>query len=204
MVAAASVSRQLRTRSVALGDRSSRSGQQRTREAEHETDRFVEQLHVTRSVIAGRGDPQTRASVRAAFVSDERGYQAGTQDPKEVTMATVDIWTYRVQEMNSSNLVGYEVEALDGSIGKIDEASNDVGASYVVVDTGPWIFGKKVMLPAGTIKMVDPNEEKVMVNRTKDQIKNSPEFDPDTYRDDTYRGEIGTYYGPGGTGWRDW
>ena len=119
-------------------------------------------------------------------------------------MATVDIWTYRVQEMNSSNLVGYEVEALDGSIGKIDEASNDVGASYVVVDTGPWIFGKKVMLPAGTIKMVDPNEEKVMVNRTKDQIKNSPEFDPDTYRDDTYRGEIGTYYGPGGTGWRDW
>ena len=119
-------------------------------------------------------------------------------------MATVDIWTYRVQEMNSSNLVGYEVEALDGSIGKIDEASNDVGASYVVVDTGPWIFGKKVMLPAGTIKLVDPNEEQVMVNRTKDQIKNSPEFDPDTYRDDRYRSEIGTYYGPGGTGWRDW
>ena len=119
-------------------------------------------------------------------------------------MATVDMWTYREQAMNSSSLIGYQVEAVDGSIGKIDEASNDVGASYVVVDTGPWIFGKKVMLPAGTIKMVDPNEEKVMVNRTKDQIKNSPEFDPDTYRDDTYRGEIGTYYGPGGTGWRDW
>ena len=63
---------------------------------------------------------------------------------------------------------------------------------------------KKVLLPAGTIKLVDPNEEKVMVNRTKDQIKNSPEFDPDTYRDDRYRSEIGTYYGPGGTGWRDW
>jgi len=34
--------------------------------------------------------------------------------------------------------------------------------------------------------------------------KNSPEFDPDTYRDPGYRGTLGTYYGPGGAGWRDW
>jgi hypothetical protein len=119
-------------------------------------------------------------------------------------MATVDIWTYREPAMNSSAVVGYGVEALDGSIGKIDEASNDVGASFVIVDTGPWIFGKKVMLPAGTIKRIDPGEEKVYVNRTKDQIKDSPEFDPDTYRDQTYRSELGTYYGPGGSGWQDW
>ena len=45
--------------------------------------------------------------------------------------------------------------------------------------------------------------EKVYVNRTKEQIKNSPEFDPDSYRDQRYRGELGAYYGPGGPGWRD-
>jgi hypothetical protein len=74
----------------------------------------------------------------------------------------------------------------------------------LVVDTGPWIFGKKVMLPAGTISRVDPNDEKVYVNRTKEQIKSSPEFDPDTYRDQDYRSQLGSYYGRGGAGWRDW
>jgi hypothetical protein len=97
---------------------------------------------------------------------------------------------------------GYSVEATDGSIGKIDEASYDVGAGYIVVDTGPWIFGKKVMLPAGVVGRVDHDEEQVFVNRTKDQIKNAPEFDEDQYRDETYRGQLGSYYGPGGPGWQ--
>ena len=119
-------------------------------------------------------------------------------------MTTVDIWTYREQSYGTRNLVGYHVEALDGGIGKIDEASNDVGASFVVVDTGPWIFGKKVMLPAGVISRVDDADETVFVNRTKEQMKNSPEFEPDSYRDDTYRGQLGTYYGRGGRGWQDW
>jgi hypothetical protein len=55
-----------------------------------------------------------------------------------------------------SDVVGFDVEATDGSIGKIDEATYDVGSSYVVVDTGPWIFGSKVMLPAGIITRVEP------------------------------------------------
>jgi hypothetical protein len=96
----------------------------------------------------------------------------------------------------SSDLVGYDVEATDGSIGKIDEATYDVGASYVVVDTGPWIFGKKVMLPAGTISRVDPDERKVYVDRTKGEIKDSPEFDKDTYTGSEYRDRLGSYYGP--------
>ena len=122
-----------------------------------------------------------------------------------------NVWTYRQSSSLGSNvatadvdIVGYSVEALDGSIGKIDEATYDTGASYIVVDTGPWIFGKKVMLPAGVIRDVHDDEEKVFVNRTKDQIKDAPEFDPDTYRDETYRGELGSYYGSGGAGWRDW
>jgi hypothetical protein len=40
------------------------------------------------------------------------------------------------------------------------------------------------MLPAGTIDRVDWNEEKVYVDRTKDQIKDSPEFDESTMVDD--------------------
>ena len=58
-----------------------------------------------------------------------------------------------------------------------------------------WIFGKKVMLPAGVIRDVDLDSEKVFVDRSKDEIKNSPEFNEDTYRDTTYRDELGGYYG---------
>jgi hypothetical protein len=119
-------------------------------------------------------------------------------------MAAVDIWGYQDQTWATTDLTGYEVEAVDGGIGKIDEASNEVGAGYIVVDTGPWIFGKKVLLPAGVISRVDSDEEKVYANRTKDQIKDAPEFDADNYRDETYRSNVGSYYGEGGPGWRDW
>ena len=74
----------------------------------------------------------------------------------------------------------------------------------MAVDTGPWIFGKKVMLPAGVIDRVDLDDEKVYVHRTKDEIKNAPEFDENSYRDAGYRERLGSYYGPGGTGYRDW
>jgi hypothetical protein len=114
----------------------------------------------------------------------------------------MEIWTYREQAWSTANLVDYKVESLDGSIGKIDEASNEVGAGYIIVDTGPWIFGKKVMLPAGVISRVDHEDEKVFVNRTKDQIKNAPEFDESIVRDDDYRGRLGSYYGPGGSGYQ--
>jgi hypothetical protein len=102
------------------------------------------------------------------------------------------------------DLSGFSVEALDGGIGKIDEATYDVGASYLVVDTGPWIFGKKVLLPAGVVDQVDLDNETVYVHRSKDEIKNAPEFHEERLRDQGYRDDLGGYYGPGGRGWRDY
>ena len=92
------------------------------------------------------------------------------------------------------DLTGVEIDATDGGIGKIDEATYDVGSSYVVVDTGPWIFGKKVLLPAAVIQRVDLDSQTVIVDRTKDEIKSSPEFDEDTYREQGYRSRVGSYY----------
>jgi hypothetical protein len=112
-------------------------------------------------------------------------------------MSSVDIWTYREQILAGADLTGFKVEATDGDIGKIDEATNEAGSSYIVVDTGPWIFGKKVMLPAGVIDRVDSAEERVFVGRTKDEIKNAPEFDETRYRETEYRTELGDYYGRG-------
>lgn len=97
------------------------------------------------------------------------------------------------------DVTGFKVEASDGHVGKVDEASHEEGAHALVVDTGPWIFGKKVVLPAGLIERVDPEEEKVYVARTKDQIKDSPRFG-ETELDREARGEVARHYGPGGAG----
>ena len=114
-------------------------------------------------------------------------------------MSSMEMWTYRDTITTPTDVTGYEVEAVDGGIGKVDEATNEVGGSYIVVDTGPWIFGKKVLLPAGVIDRVDHSEETVWVSRSKDEIKNAPEFDEQTYRSSTYRDEVGSYYGRSGS-----
>ena len=109
-----------------------------------------------------------------------------------------EAWSYRdsaTRAPGSGNLVGYHVHATDGDIGKIDGASDEVGSSQLVVDTGPWIFGRKVILPAGTVQRVDEEDRKVYVDLTKDQIKDSPELDQSTTDDPAYRDRLGTYYG---------
>lgn len=122
---------------------------------------------------------------------------------RTTTMTRWSAWDYRDQGWSGRNLAGYEIEASDGSIGKVDDATHEVGGSYLIVDTGPWIFGKKVMLPAGVVSRIDSDSERVFVDRTKEQIKNAPEFDESRLRDEEYRNELGTYYGEGGRGWHD-
>ena len=106
------------------------------------------------------------------------------------------MWVWRNDLVETGSIEGFSVEATDGSIGKIDESTHELGSSYVVVDTGPWIFGKKVLLPAGMIERVDRTDEQVFIGLTKEQIKNAPEFDETTYRDDDYRSALGDYYAP--------
>jgi hypothetical protein len=128
---------------------------------------------------------------------------------KGVDVTHEEIWTYRTEtgmphDVDAVDIVGYGVEALDGSIGKVDEATYDAGSAHLVIDTGPWIFGQKVVLPAGIITSVNFEDETVFVNRTKEEIKNAPPFDEATYREPSYSEELGTYYGPEGSGYRDW
>ncbi|MGH2416690.1 MAG: hypothetical protein ACRDFY_00005, partial [Candidatus Limnocylindria bacterium] len=60
--------------------------------------------------------------------------------------------------------------------------------------TGPWIFGKKVMLPAGIVDRVDVDDRKVYVGQTKAQIKSAPEYDEMRHEEPAYQDELGVYY----------
>jgi hypothetical protein len=126
--------------------------------------------------------------VSLSYQANEGGAMSGT-----------NVWVYRESLITdidtATDLVGYEVEATDGRIGKIDKASTETSRRYLVVDTGFWIFGKKRLIPAGVVIRVDQNERKVSVAMTKDQIKDAPDFDEAmTAADDAYYDKYGSYY----------
>ena len=95
---------------------------------------------------------------------------------------TPNVWTYPNGLGRSviADLVGYQVVATDGEIGHIDQATDQVANSTagaaIVVDTGFWIFGKKRMIPAGVIDMIDAEQRTVQVKMTKDQLKHAPDY----------------------------
>jgi hypothetical protein len=110
-----------------------------------------------------------------------------------------NLWTYREGTMgNGNDVVGYDVEAIDGTIGKIDSGTIEADSAHVVVDTGWWIFGKKRLIPAGTIVAVDHRDHKVALQMTKDQIKAAPDFDETMSPTSDDRGIYDDYYRPFG------
>ncbi len=119
----------------------------------------------------------------------------------------MDIYAFRAEvfvptDSTVPDLTGYDVEATDGHIGKIDEATMANGATCLVVDTGFWIFGKKRMVPAGVVREIDVDDRTVHVALSKDEIKGAPDYDATRHAADEprYHDEVGAYYDPwGGT-----
>lgn len=132
-----------------------------------------------------------RTTIAGSLIGDAQGEFVGGAPG-----GAFDPWSYREDAgTTGADLVGYSVQATDGGIGKIDAASGDVDSSYLVVDTGRWIFGQKVMLPAGVVESIDHEARTVTVDRSKDQIKAAPQYDESTHADPGYRDRLGGYYG---------
>ena len=94
-------------------------------------------------------------------------------------------WEYRTESGFTGekvDLIGYSIAATDGDIGRIDEATYETGSSYLVVDTGPWIFGRKVMLPAGVVEGSTPRigRSTSTGRRTRSRTRRSSTISPMT------------------------
>jgi hypothetical protein len=116
------------------------------------------------------------------------GLPSGTQSSTEEEALMSNTWNYRKDAWSEGDdVVGYEVEATDGTIGKIDEATSETDRSYVVVDTGSWIFDKRRLIPAGLVSSVDHDAHTVTITLSKDQIKAAPDYDESAPNDDVRR-----------------
>jgi hypothetical protein len=80
---------------------------------------------------------------------------------------------------NTSNVNGYEIEASDGEIGDVKDfiiEDQTWAIRYLIVDTGSWLPGKKVLIAPQWIDRLSLEESKVFVNLSRDAIEQSPEF----------------------------
>ncbi|MFI5523467.1 PRC-barrel domain containing protein [Streptomyces platensis] len=111
---------------------------------------------------------------------------------------SANVWGYLPDSGYRAGTVleGFGVEAVDGSIGKVDKHSDEVDSAHLVVDTGPWILGRRVVLPAGIVTGIDQQEKKVYVGRTKDEIKGAPDFESAGHEGGAdYLHQVGVYFG---------
>ncbi len=96
------------------------------------------------------------------------------------------------------NLLGYKVEALDERIGSIDDFYFDDHSwtvRYVIVDTGSWLVGRRVLISPEEIKAINSAPETVSINLTREQIENSPTIETDQPISRQHEMELQSYYG---------
>jgi len=110
-------------------------------------------------------------------------------------MAT-DLWGFRSDVGHDrADLTGMKIDAVDGDIGKVESVMSTPEGTALVLSTGPWILGKKVLLPAGLVTAIDVDEERIKVDRTKDEIKGAPELDDRLLNDAAYHESLTRHYG---------
>lgn len=95
-------------------------------------------------------------------------------------------------------VIGYAISARDGEIGQVDDfiaADEDWVIRYLVVDTGTWIPGRKVLMSPNLIEGIQYEDSSVSIDLSKETIKNSPEYDPTDTVDREYENILYDYYG---------
>lgn len=83
---------------------------------------------------------------------------------------------------NASAINGYAIEASDGRLGAVsDLLFEDVGwaVRWLVVNTGHWLPGRKVLLPLSALGRPDRGSRHFPVKLTMQQVKDSPDIDTD-------------------------
>ena len=81
---------------------------------------------------------------------------------------------------NINYLIGRVIQATDGELGKVDEFYFDDRTwriRYMVVETGNWLSGRKVLVSPAAFKRPDAGPGPFAVALTKEQVRNSPDID---------------------------
>jgi hypothetical protein len=105
-------------------------------------------------------------------------------------------WDYHLRSTHA--VTGYHVHAADGDAGHITDFILDDetwAIRYLVVETGTWLNGKKVLVSPLWIKSVSWEESKVFTTLMREEIRTSPEYTEDALLDQSYHDNLHLHYG---------
>lgn len=100
---------------------------------------------------------------------------------------------------SADNVKGHHIQGTDDEIGHVEDYIFDDetwALRYFIVDTRNWWpGGRKILLATHWIDRIDWSESLVHVNLTREQIRNSPELDPDQPLDRSAETTLHLHYG---------
>ena len=106
---------------------------------------------------------------------------------------------YKQEIFGGDDIKGYDVySATDEKVGGIYDALVDETGRfrYLVIDTGFWVFGKKVLAPIGRVRMDYDRRRVYITGLTKDQVERLPEYNDNMTVDYDYEERVRGIYRP--------
>ncbi len=89
------------------------------------------------------------------------------------------------------------IHAIDGKIGEVEDFIIDDTSwkvEYLIVDTGHWFPGNKVIISTQLFKDIEWGTSEVMITVTEEDVKNSPQYNPGEAIDESYEANLQHYY----------
>jgi hypothetical protein len=96
------------------------------------------------------------------------------------------------------SVADYYIQARDGDIGHVEDFlldDEDWAIRYLIVDTRNWLPGKHVLLSPDWIERISWSDSTVSVTMRREQVQNSPEYDPARPVERTHESRLYDYYG---------
>lgn len=100
-------------------------------------------------------------------------------------------------QRNVNNLIGHNLDATDGEIGRVEDFYFDDRTwtiRYLVVKTGNWLSGRKVLISPGVLLRHSWESGIFPVSLTKEQVRNSPDIDTEKPVSRQHEQELASYY----------
>ncbi len=102
-----------------------------------------------------------------------------------------------IMQRNVNNLIGNNLDATDGEIGKIEDFYFDDQSwtiRYLIVKTGNWLSGRKVLISPDSLLKHSWESGIFPVRLTREQVRHSPDIDTEKPVSRQHEEELAGYY----------
>lgn len=95
-------------------------------------------------------------------------------------------------------ILQYSIEGRDGEIGSVDDIiinTVDWKISLIVVETGGWLTGRKILFSPSEIRKISWSDKSLLVHLFREQVQGSPEYVTDNPIDEEFEKRLQEHHG---------